>query len=79
MTDTIFIPELAALQRKLANPPPLLAKLYRRFQKRLTEDGEFRRNHIFLPALLGDPSAIVEAKGQIFTLAMNPWILAREQ
>lgn len=79
MTTPLFIADLSALRRKLANPPPLLAQVYGRFREQLTQDYEFRRNHIFLPALLGDPVAIAEAKGQIFTLAFNPWILAREQ
>ncbi len=75
----LLVPDAAALQRKLANPPPLLGRLYARFQERLQMDAEFRRHHIFLPALLGDVAAIAEAKGQIFTLALNPLILAREQ
>ncbi|MDA1088131.1 MAG: hypothetical protein O2901_14100 [Verrucomicrobia bacterium] len=77
--QTIFVPDLAALRRKLDDPPPLLAKCYARFRQRLALDGEFRRHHVFLPALLGDPTAVVEAKGQIVMLALNPRILARER
>lgn len=79
LTTPLLIPDLAALSRKLANPPPLLGRLYARFREQLTHDGEFRRDHVFLPALLGDSVAMAEAKGHILTLAFNPWILAREQ
>ena len=79
MPAPLFVHDLAALRRKLAAPPPLLAKVYPRFQERLRQDGEFRRHHIFLPALLGDSAAIAEAKGELFTLALNPLILAHQQ
>ena len=74
--DILFIPDLERLGRKLANPPPLLAGLYRRFQERLAADREFRRHHIFLPALLGDPAAIAEARERILTPAAAPCNLA---
>ncbi len=75
----LLVPDLPALRHKLDHPPPLLAKGLARFNERLTHDGEFRRHHLFLPALLGDPVALAEAKGHILTLALNPLILARNQ
>jgi ABC-type dipeptide/oligopeptide/nickel transport system permease subunit len=51
MKDILLVPDLDRLRRKLENPPPLLAGLYRRFRARLDADAEFRRHHIFLPAL----------------------------
>lgn len=79
MTEILFVPDLEALRRKFADPSPVLARLLGRFRERLACDGEFRRHHIFLPALLGDPVAIAEAKGQVLTLAFNPLILAKDQ
>ncbi|MBM4164399.1 MAG: hypothetical protein FJ222_08165 [Lentisphaerae bacterium] len=75
----LLIRDLPSLRHKLDHPPPLLARLLARFNERLRRDGEFRRHHIFLPALLGDPVAIAEAKGHILTLALNPLILAQNQ
>ncbi|MBM4149326.1 MAG: hypothetical protein FJ224_09805 [Lentisphaerae bacterium] len=77
--QAIFVPDLAALRRKLENPPPMLAACYARFQQRLALDDEFRRHHVFLPALLGDPAAVAEVRGQIVNLALNPLILVRER
>jgi hypothetical protein len=79
LTETIFVRDLAALRRKLENPPPLLAACYARFQQRLALDDAFRRHHIFLPALLGDPAAVAEAKGRIAMLALDPPMLATER
>jgi hypothetical protein len=76
MKNALLVPDPERLRRKLTNPPPLLAKLQRRFQERLAADPEFRRHHIFLPALLGDPAAIAEAREQIVTLAADPVELA---
>jgi len=72
----LFVPDLAALERKLANPPPMLAGCLARFRERLILDSDFRRDHIFLPALLGDPDAIVEARERITLLAADPLLLA---
>ena len=52
MNKPLFVPDLDALKRKLADPPPLLAKCYARFQDRVGRDGDFRRHNIFLAALL---------------------------
>ena len=79
MNSTLFVPDAAQLRHKLANPPPLLAKLYRRFQDRLGTDPEFRSHHIFLPALLGDTAAIAESKAIIIALASDPLRLAANQ
>ncbi len=76
---TLLIPDRQALCRKLANPPPLLERLYRRFQARLAQDSEFRRQHIVLPALLGDGAAVAEAKELIVALATDPLRLAGKQ
>ncbi len=78
-THSLFVRDIAVLRRKLANPPPLLGRLYRRFQERLDADAEFRQQHIFLPALLGDAAAIAEAKGLITALASDPLLLAGKQ
>lgn len=78
-SQPLLVPDLAGLQRKLATPPPLLARLYARFRAQLASDPEFRRHHIFLPALLGEPAAIAEAKELITTLALNPLLLAKDQ
>jgi hypothetical protein len=75
----LLVPDFAGLQRKLAIPPPLLARLYARFRARLASDPAFRRHHIFLPALLGEPAAIADAKALITTLAMHPLLLAQDQ
>ncbi len=72
----LFIPDIEALRRKLACPPPILAGLYLRFQKQLTADPGFRRHHVFLPALLGDETAISEAKGILLEEACDPLRLA---
>ena len=77
--EPLLIPDLERLGRKLANPPPLLAGLYRRFLERLAADAEFRRYHVFLPAVLGDPGAIAEAKAIILKLAAQPLLLVGEQ
>jgi len=79
MKTPLFVPDLTALQGKLDNPPPLLAKLYARFQDRLRWDSEFRRQNIFLAALLGDPVAIAEAKGLLFPLALHSLILTHDR
>ncbi len=79
MRPALLVPDLPSLERKLAEPPPLLAKLYARFQERLAEDAGFRRHHIFLSALLGDPAAIAEAKGLIAAWANDPLLLAGTQ
>ena len=78
-TQPLFVHGVDALRRKLANPPPLLGRLYRRFQERLAVDAGFRQHHIFLPALLGDPAAIAEAKGLIIASANDPLLLAKTQ
>lgn len=75
----LFVNDINALHFKLANPSPLLGRLYQRFQERLAVDAEFRRHHIFLPALLGDAAAIAEAKGLITTWANDPLLLAETQ
>lgn len=77
--SVVLVPDVAALQRKLETPSPRLEKVYGRFRERLTHDGDFRRHHIYLPALLGDPVAIAEAKGQLLMTALNPLILAKDQ
>ncbi len=78
-TQPLLIPDLAMLRRKLASPPPLLARLHLRFRERLATDREFRRHHIFLPALLGEQEAIAEAKTIIIQLASNSLALATGQ
>lgn len=79
MQPPLFIPDLGALRRKLENPPPLLAKLYARFRDRLEWDSEFRRQNIYLLALLGDPADIAEAKGLLFPLALHSLILTHDR
>lgn len=72
MKPLLLLSDPASLQRKLSHPPSLLASCYARFQARLAADAEFRRHHIFLPALLGDPVALAEAKTWILELAQDP-------
>lgn len=72
----LFVQDLAALQRKLSCPPPRLAALLPRFRAQLQTDAEFRRHHIFLPALLGEPGPLAEAKRIILEEACHPLILA---
>ncbi len=79
MNSPLFIPDLAALERKLAHPPPMLAGCLARFRERLIRDADFRRDHIFLPALLGDAAAIAEARERITLLAADPLLLAVER
>jgi hypothetical protein len=79
MTRPLLVPDIDSLRRKLANPPPLLAKLYARFRQRLATDPEFRKHHVFLPALLGEPEAIAEAKTIIAQLISQPLELAYKQ
>lgn len=79
MNQPLLVPDLPALKRKFADPPPLLARCHARFRDRLAVDGEFRRHNIFLNALLGDPAAVAEAKGEIVMLALNPAILAHNR
>ena len=76
MNAPLFVPDLAALKRKLADPPPLLARCLARFRERLIRDNDFRRDHVFLPALLGEPAALAEAKERIAWLAADPSLLA---
>ena len=78
-TRCLLVPDVEALRRKLANPSPLLARLYVRFQARLQADAEFRQHHIFLPALLGEAAAIAEAKERILALANDHLLLAKDQ
>ncbi len=77
--NILFVPDVDRLRRKLAHPPPLLGKLYERFRARLETDPEFRRHHVFLPALLGDPAALAEAKAIIMEEARDPLRLASNQ
>lgn len=79
MTRPLLIPDVDSLRRKLANPPPLLTKLYARFRQRLVTDRKFRQQQIFLPALLGESEAIAEAKTIITQLALDPLALAETQ
>lgn len=79
MSDVLFVPDLDQLRRKLAAPPPLLARLIRRFNERLAADAAFRRQNIFLPALLGDPAAVAEAKAIIMEESCDPLRLAGTQ
>ena len=76
MNSPLFVPDLAALERKLAHPPPMLAGCLARFRERLIRDADFRRDHIFLPALLGDAAAIAEARERITLLVADPLLLA---
>lgn len=79
MSEPALVPDIERLRRKLAAPPPLLASAYRRFQDRLVADPLFRRHHVFLPALMGDPAAIAEAKTIILEESHDPLLLARGQ
>jgi hypothetical protein len=79
MKPLLLLSDVAALRRKLAQPPPLLANCYARFQRRLADDAAFRQHHIFLPALLGDPVALAEAKARIMLLAQDPLRLCQER
>lgn len=79
MTQPLLVPNMDSLQRKLAAPPPLLGRLYARFQDRLLWDSEFRRQNIYLAALLGDANAIAEAKGLLFPLALHSLILTHDR
>lgn len=72
----LLVPDIDRLRHKLADPPPLLAPLYRRFQERLASDTEFRHHNLFLPALLGDARALAEAKAVILEHAEEPLRLA---
>ena len=73
-----LVPDPDALRRKLECPPPLLAACYARFRERLAADAEFRRHNVFLPALLGEPDAVAEAKARILSLAGDPHALATQ-
>ena len=75
----LLVPDPATLKRKLERPPPMLAACYARFRDRLASDVDFRRDHVFLPALLGDPAAIAEARARILLLAGDPHVVARKE
>ena len=65
MNGLLTISDLETLKRKLSAPSPALAALYKRFCGRLASDPAFRANNIFLPALLGEPVAVAEARQRV--------------
>ena len=75
----LLVPDYSGLKRKLSAPSPTLGRLYGRFRQQLESAPQFRRDHIFLPALLGEPEAVAEAKAIVWELAHDHLALADKQ
>jgi len=61
----LLVPDWNRRLPRFQQPSGRFAALWRRFRDRLESDPEFRRANIFLPALLGEPEAIAEAKALV--------------